>query len=221
MTRERVKNVHWHETAHGKDSFLKSAFEEYSWSVKSLCTSGANRSVQLYWTSALTILTVQLAELYEYKATGETMWNREDSETSGTTHHVCTDSLVAKEIRFLKNKMLKKKRSTSAHVTVMLSEPPGSSTGTGLMPEKKTKSPGKRISISKIVSECKKRDDQLSRREISRNYLYRTSHQETCSMLSAPILHVFFYHHHHLEHQPEHHRLIGYVWTCECFLQVK
>ena len=36
----------------------------------------------------------------------------------------------------------------------------------------------KRISISKIVSECKKRDDQLSRREISRNYLYRTSHQE-------------------------------------------
>ena len=46
----------------------------------------------------MTILTVQLAELYEYKATDETMWNREDGETSTKR------SLVAKEIRFLKDK---------------------------------------------------------------------------------------------------------------------
>lgn len=36
----------------------------------------------------------------------------------------------------------------------------------------------RKYSFSKIVSECKKRDDQLSRREVARNYLYRTSHQD-------------------------------------------
>ena len=45
----------------------------------------------------------------------------------------------------------------------------------------------KRISISKIVSECKKRDDQLSRREISRNYLYRTSHQEMWCVITRLV----------------------------------
>ena len=105
-----------------------------------------------------------IAELYEYKASPETMWKGEEE-----SENQIQESLVAKEISFWV-KMLKKKNN---HVKIQMtrfSEPTV-----------------KRISISKIVSECKKRDDQLSRREISRNYLYRTSHQEMWCVITRLV----------------------------------